>query len=140
MQIQISKYFRSIIAFKKAFLLSVLCLITFQIHAQQLPFNGPHDIPGLIEGEDFDLGGEGISYHETDLGLLGPASDYRTATDPDVEVESKPAQSNQFIVGYTADGEWYEYSFNATATDDYIISVMSTSRNQGIKGFQLYYE
>jgi len=29
------------------------------------PHNGPHQIPGILQAEDYDLGGEGVAYHDT---------------------------------------------------------------------------
>ena len=43
----------------------------------------PHPVPGRIEAEDYDLGGEGVAYHDTTAGNTGGA--YR---DDDVDIES----------------------------------------------------
>ncbi|MDP3954420.1 MAG: PA14 domain-containing protein, partial [bacterium] len=50
----------------------------------QFPFPGPnaHNIPGLIEAENFDNGAEGAAYHDTAAGNSG--GKYRT-TDVDIE-------------------------------------------------------
>ena len=42
--------------------------------AQQSPYGGtPWPIPGKIEGEDYDVGGEGVAYHDIDAGNNGGA-------------------------------------------------------------------
>src|SRR6202040_61058 len=46
------------------------------------PFTGtPSAVPGTIQAEDFDNGGEGLAYHDTTAGNAGRA--YRT-TDVDI--------------------------------------------------------
>ncbi|MEM7391530.1 MAG: carbohydrate-binding protein, partial [Verrucomicrobiota bacterium] len=70
----------------------------------QMPFGGPAlAIPGTIEAEDYDLGGAGFAYHDGDPGNNGGA--YRT---DDVDLEN--ASEGGFNVGWTADGEWLEYT------------------------------
>jgi len=120
---------------------SIFCgviLASFSLQGQQTAYNGPHNVPVLIEAEDFDTGGEGVAYHDGAPGQAAVVSNYRTATDPDVEVEAKANLSNGHIIGYTENGEWYEYTFNVAEAGDYQIDVMTTGRNVGIKGFQLF--
>src|SRR5438552_2565558 len=48
------------------------------------PFTGvPYPIPGTIEAENFDKGGEGVAYHDTDAANLG--GQYRTTEGVDIE-------------------------------------------------------
>ena len=35
------------------------------------PFNGPHQVPGVLQAENYDLGGEGVAYHDTTAGNTG---------------------------------------------------------------------
>jgi len=50
----------------------------------QSPYYGtPAAIPGLIEAEDFDLGGESEAYHDSDTG--NNCSAYRIVSDVDIE-------------------------------------------------------
>lgn len=71
------------------------------------PYHGQAlTVPGRIQGEDFDHGGEGVSYHDGDVGNTGKA--YRI--DTDVDIESWP--DDQYAIGYVEDGEWLEYSIS----------------------------
>lgn len=86
---------------------------------EQIPFNGPHNIPGITQVEDFDDGGEGIAYHDNDPGnSLGPAV-YRN-TDVDIT-----GGGNGFVVGNAraetnpAQREWLEYTVNVVTTGNY---------------------
>ncbi len=72
------------------------------------PYSGtPVSLPGLIEAEEYDLGGEGIAYHDTTAGNAG--NEFRT---DDVDIEARDSGYN---VGYIADGEWLNYTVNAAS-------------------------
>lgn len=73
-------------------------------------------VPGIIEAEDFDYGGEGLSYHETDE--INIAGDYR----PNEAVDIYDRLGNGFHIGNNVPGEWYEYSVNVTAEGWYDIT------------------
>jgi hypothetical protein len=62
-----------------------------------------------IEGENYDLGGNGIAYWDTTAGNAGGA--YRT---DDVDLESY-CGSGCYDVFDTVPGEWLKYTVNATA-------------------------
>ena len=68
---------------------------------------------GTIQAEDYDLGGEGISYHDTTLGTNYGGSTHRT--DNDVDVGSCSDGTGCLNVGWVDNGEWLEYTVNVTA-------------------------
>jgi uncharacterized delta-60 repeat protein len=75
----------------------------------QQPFGtAPIALPGIVEAEAFDRGGEGIAYHDTDLANLGGA--FRTGDCVDVQ-----AAGNGYVVGFVKAGEWLEYTVDAGA-------------------------
>jgi hypothetical protein len=72
-----------------------------------LPFHGTPFQPNVtIEAEDFDLGGEGFSYHDLDAQNLG-AADYRPGTGVDIE-----PFADGYNVGFTKAGEWLQYTID----------------------------
>src|SRR5262249_8606076 len=72
------------------------------------PFGGtPRAIPGIVEAEEFDDGGEGIAYHDTTAGNKGGA--FRAT---DVDIESTTDAGGGFDVGWTRPGEWLQYTVN----------------------------
>ncbi|WP_235853569.1 fibronectin type III domain-containing protein [Halosimplex salinum] len=77
---------------------------TIATDAQQSAYNGPHTLPGRVQAEDFDEGGEGISYHDTTPSNQGGASYRDTAVDIGTSAESG------YNVGYIDTGEWLEYT------------------------------
>ncbi|MFN2184596.1 MAG: carbohydrate-binding protein, partial [Anaerolineae bacterium] len=65
--------------------------------AAQQPYPGPdpHPIPGKIEAENYDVGGEGAACHDTTPGNAG--SEYRS---DDVEIEITTDVDGGFNVGW----------------------------------------
>jgi hypothetical protein len=75
------------------------------------PYTGTRpNIPGTIEAENYDLGGEGIAYHDADtINTLGA---YRT---DGVDVKTCTDTTGcGFAVGTIAGGEWLNYMVNVT--------------------------
>jgi parallel beta-helix repeat protein len=62
----------------------------------------PHVVPCRIEAEDYDLGGEGIGYHDRTPGNAG--GQYRL---DDVDIETG---GSNFDVGWVKSSEWLEYT------------------------------
>src|SRR5258708_20092005 len=72
----------------------------------------PAPIPGTVRAENFDNGGEGVAYHDTTSGNAGGA--YRS-TDVDLEASSEGG----FDVGWTAVGEWLNYTVTVASAGSY---------------------
>ena len=85
----------------------------------------PHTVPGRIEGEDYDLGGEGVAYHDTTPGNSGGA--YRS-DDVDIERTAGLVTPN---VGWIRDGEFLTYTVNVTQAGSYLMTVRVASPNSG---------
>jgi hypothetical protein len=84
----------------------------------QAPYHGaPSAIPGTIQAEDFDYGGEGIAYHDT--GTTNQGGQYRPAEGVDIEVCGDTGGG--YNIGYVAAGEWLEYTVNVSGTGTYTI-------------------
>jgi hypothetical protein len=63
-----------------------------------------------IEGENYDLGGNGIAYWDTTLGNAG--GKYRA---DDVDIEAACGGSSCYDIFQIVPGEWAKYTVNATA-------------------------
>jgi len=88
------------------------------------PYGGkPRAIPGIIQAEDFDTGGEGIAYHDSDSGNNG--GQYRT--DEGVDIESTSDTDGGFDVGFTSAGEWMKYTVNVAQAGDYTVGFRMAS-------------
>jgi glucosylceramidase len=82
-----------------------------EIINEQVPFNGvAAAIPGVIQAENYDTGGQDISYNDVDTANQGGA--YRTTEGVDI---SPVVGTSGYQVGWTANGEWLEYTANVTA-------------------------
>ena len=89
------------------------------------PFGGtPVSLPGTVEAENFDNGGEGLAYHDATPGNSGGA--YRQ-TDVDLE----PAASGGYDVGWTSAGEWLAYGVNVTVGGSYTVAFRVASQGAG---------
>lgn len=78
------------------------------------PYPGIHPVPGLVQAKDYDLGGEGVAYHDTEPANLGGA--YRPAEGVDIETAGLFTD-----VGWVRSGEWLTYTVNATEPQDFVV-------------------
>jgi len=91
------------------------------------PFGGtPAPIPGLIEAENFDEGGEGIAYHDLSPGNSG--GQYRQT---DVDIVTASDIGGGFALGYVAAGEWLKYSVSVAAAGSYTLDARVASAGTG---------
>jgi hypothetical protein len=87
----------------------------------------PAPLPGVLQAENFDTGGEGVSYHDTSPGNSGGA--YRS-TDVDIATTQDPLSSG-FYLGWTRVGEWVNYTVNVTQTRAYAVSARVANLGAG---------
>jgi len=81
--------------------------------ATQGPFGGSNRAlasGATIQAEDYDVGGPGVAYNDTTAGNTGGG--YRT---DDVDIEACGDTGGGWNVGWIVDGEWLEYTVNATS-------------------------
>ena len=84
-------------------------------------------LPGRVQAEDFNTGGEGVGYHDTTAGNLGSAYrndgvDIQKCSDP-----STPSGQQCYNVGWPVSGEWVAYDVNVSATGTFHISARVAS-------------
>ena len=92
-----------------------------------VPFGpAPIAIPGTIQAEDFDHGGEGVAYH--DLSAGNEAAQYRST---DVDVEPTADTNGGYNVGWIYAGEWLTYSVNVAAAGTYTLEARVASDGVG---------
>jgi hypothetical protein len=100
-----------------------LLLLGSNAFTQQQPYTGtPWPVPGKIEAEDYDTGGEGVAYHDDDAGNNG--GQYRTSEGVDIE----SCGEGGYNVGWMNAGEWIEYSINVMEAGTYTIHVRTASQ------------
>ena len=96
---------------------------------QQEPFV-ENVFPGTIEMENFDKGGEGLSYHDADM--VNEGGFYRE--DEGVDIVKT---GDGFAIGYTQAGEWLEYTVNVKDAGVYLFRANVASGLEG-SGFMLF--
>lgn len=79
-------------------------------------------IPGKIEAENFDEGGEGYAYHDEEEENQGAG----TRLDEGVDVKSEDGRT---CLGWTVKGEWLEYTVDVKETSQYKYTVFATTDN-----------
>jgi hypothetical protein len=83
----------------------------------QTPFPSEvHQIPGIIQAEDFDEGGDFVSYHDETPENEG--GEYR---DTGVDLERSDAPNGGYRVTDVKAAEWLEYTVNVTTAGYYIL-------------------
>jgi Carbohydrate binding module (family 6) len=85
----------------------------------------PATIPGIVQAENYDTGGEGVAYHDTDN---GGQVDYRT---DNIGVYSDSAAGNGYAVGWNIVGEWMAYSVNVVKAGQFDIAARVASGSGG---------
>lgn len=94
----------------------------------RIPFYGnPIPIPGTVEAEDFDKGGEGFTYHDADQSNV--PGKYR----PEEGVDIYDRLGDGFHIGNAVPGEWYEYTVDIKTTGLYNITFYFASYFTGGK-------
>ena len=82
--------------------------------------SAPHSVPGQFQAEDYDLGGEGVGYHD-----LSPANEGGTYRSDDVDIKTVPDGST--VIGWFQSGEWLAYAIDVTADGTYDVRLRTGS-------------
>ena len=95
----------------------------------QTPFKGTAwPVPGRIEAEDYDVGGEDVAFHEANASGNQGMATYRN---DEVDIETTQDIDGTYNVGYTLNGEWLEYSVNVSTAGKYDLSLRVASDGTG---------
>lgn len=103
-----------------------ICMETthFNLDSIRLDYNGagPFPIPGKIEAENYNFGGEGIGYHD-----IAPHNSTGLFRPDDVFIEPCADIGKGYNVGWIHAGEWLAYEVDVTQSGYYrILSRVST--------------
>jgi hypothetical protein len=116
---------------------------------------GPQTIPGRVQCAYYDLGGEGVAYHDSDAtnhgsGALNPANgeylnEFRRHEGVDISytkfkrrtpIDDNPYDLvtppfNQLYVGWTEPGEWFNLTVKVKRAGRYAVDLLYTSNRGG---------
>ncbi|HMG81657.1 MAG TPA: putative Ig domain-containing protein, partial [Ferruginibacter sp.] len=98
---------------------ATLTLTVNQPSTEQPYLNTIATIPGVIQAENYDYGGQGVAYSDFDVTNNGLA--YRPGEGVDIETNTDGA-SPSYDVGWTNAGEWMKYTVNVTAAGTYTMT------------------
>jgi endoglucanase Acf2 len=92
--------------------------VAIEVLGNGTPYLGqPVAIPGKVEAEHYDLGGEGIAYHDADAVNWGVP--FRSAEGVDIEASNDVGGG--YNIGWIEDGEWVEYTIDVLESGTYKI-------------------
>ena len=105
---------------------------TLKVNGKRVPYsNSPIEIPGIIQAERFDKGGEGMTFHDSDSERQGDTN-YRS----DGEGVDFVKGNGGTCIGYTAANEWMEYTVDVKQAGTYTYAATVSSGVTG-SGFTI---
>lgn len=90
------------------------------------PFNGAISIPGTLQAEDYDKGGEGLSFHDSNSEKEGDDTDAKNYRSDEGGVDIVNGNGGK-VIGYTNTGEWLEYTVEVKRAGYYAYSATVSS-------------
>jgi hypothetical protein len=97
---------------------------------EQRPFGGnPLPIPGTIQVEEFDDGGQGVAYSDKDPQNRGVSGVTRTSEGADLQAAADTGGG--YYLGWTEGGEWLEYTVQAAAAGTYALELRAAAAGIG---------
>lgn len=101
------------------------------VRLPQGPYEGvAQELPGTVEMERYDVGGEGYAYHDEDSTNSG-----KTFRFDGVDIDGN--DTTGYVLGWTKVGEWIEYTVDVKYADTYTWTAKVASGLDG-SGFQMY--
>ena len=82
------------------------------------PFGGtPAAIPGTVQAENYDTGGQGVAYNVSTVN--GTGNNYRS---DGVDLEATTDTGGGFNLGWTTGGQWFKYTVNVATAGTHTVS------------------
>ena len=86
----------------------------------------PAPLPGRLEAEHFDDGGEGVAYHDTTAANEGGA--FRATG---VDLQATADAGGGYAIGFARAGEWVEYTVDVAAAGTYDLDLRVAATGAG---------
>ena len=133
---------------------------TGKVYQDSLYKGSPQIIPGKLQCEYYDIGGEGVSFHDLDSTNAGSGRlnkpngtylnsfrineavdiSYTKFKDPAIDNSNYnfvEPQKDQLYVGWTKAGEWTKYTVKVEKSGNYQLGLMFTSNKNGKIAFAI---
>ena len=87
--------------------------------ATEAPYGGtPAAVPGTVQAENYDTGGQGVAYS---VGTVyGTGNSYRS---DGVDLEATTDTGGGYDIGWTAAGQWFKYTVNVATAGTYTVGL-----------------
>lgn len=110
-----------------------LLFITHSAFAAEGPYGGtPAAVPGTVQAENYDTGGQGVAYNVTSIN--GSDNGYRS---DGVDLEVTTDTGGGLDLGWTAKGQWFKYTVNVANAGTYIVTFRVAAINAVTDAFHI---
>ena len=75
-------------------------------------------VPGTVQAENYDTGGQGVAYNATSVN--GTGNSYRS---DGVDLETTTDTGGGYDLGWTAAGQWFKYTVNVATAGTYTVGL-----------------
>ena len=75
-------------------------------------------VPGTVQAENYDTGGQGVAYNVTSVN--GTGNSYRS---DGVDLETTTDTGGGYDLGWTAGGQWFKYTVNVATAGTYTVGL-----------------
>ena len=97
------------------------------------PYGGtPAAIPGTVQAENYDTGGQGLAYNVTSTN--GSDNGYRS---DGIDLESTSDTGGGLDLGWTSTGQWFNYTVNVATAGTYNVSLRMAAPNAVTDGLHI---
>jgi chitinase len=121
------------IAYKSGDADSSVASATYTINSSEGPFGGTAAaIPGTIQAENYDTGGQGVAYNVTSIN--GTDNGYRS---DGVDLEVCSDTGGGVDLGWESPGQWFKYTVNVATAGTYTVSFRVAAPNAVTDAFHL---
>jgi|GEM_PF-913495 len=102
----------------------LFCLTNFVLAAEG-PYGGtPAPLPGTVQAENYDTGGQGVAYNVTSVN--GSGNSYRS---DGIDLEGTTDTGGGYDLGWTAGGQWFRYTVNVATAGTYMVTFRVAALN-----------
>lgn len=109
---------------------SAEAIVTINVRIPQGPYGGKaHGIPGIIQMEEYDLGGNGVAYNDDSPGNSATGVTFRSEEDVDLETCTDVGGGHN--LGFATAGEWLEYTVNVAKEGTYDLDLRVAASGDG---------
>jgi hypothetical protein len=113
--------------------LAALALVNGAQHAAYGATDGPYGgtaaaVPGTVQAANYDTGGQGVAYNVTSVN--GTANSYRSDgvdLEETADTLDTTAAGGAYDIGWTADGQWFNYTVDVAAAGTYTVGLRLSS-------------